>query len=116
MSIDATPQERAFVDKLVQDLRAQLMEHAHSGAINAGFADRHARFLCVIGCLFGAAQRYALSQHGGIGLYEVFKAMAAVMAVSDPKKIALNSHVDFLDEQFGAENLQRLILPKGKKV
>lgn len=77
----ATPQELELTMRMLQSAREAVMEHAHQAAINNGFADRDARFIAVIGILFGAAQLYALS--GGKTKYELFKVMAAAMAQSE---------------------------------
>lgn len=81
MSIETTPQELAITMAGLQSSREAVMEHAHQAATNLGFADRDARFIAVIGMLFGAAQLYALS--GGKPKYELFKVMALAMAQSE---------------------------------
>lgn len=86
-----TEAEMRIIGEQLLNTRQALMEHAHAAAINAGFADRHGRFIAVQATLLGAAQMYALTQHGSLGLYEVFKAMAALMATSDAKKVVTRS-------------------------
>lgn len=89
--VDATPDELRFHQAQMTTLRDELMEHVFQRLIQMGYADRHARMIALFGVCLGAAQRYALSQHGGMGAYEVYKAMCAVFAVSDAKQIMARS-------------------------
>lgn len=77
--------------------------------MNNGFRDRQARLMAVLGTLLGAAQLYALSQHGGLGAYEIFRSMCAVMAATDARKVVANSAME-IGPEAGAGGL---ILPNG---
>lgn len=111
MSIETTPQEIAIVQAQVQEARLELLQHAHALAMRMGFADRHARFVAVTTMFLGSAQLYALSIHGGQGLYEIFKAMCAVMAGSDAAAVVRDSQLELGPEAFGEK--PGLIFPPG---
>lgn len=104
----ATEQELDIVGKQLQGLREEIMRQAVSGAVAAGFADRHARFIAVQAVLLGAAQLYAMTFHGSLGLFEVHKSMCAVMATADPKQIVARNFS--LGDEAAAGGL---ILPSG---
>lgn len=89
--VDATPEELRLAQANMSTLRNELMEHAFQRLIQMGYGDRHARMIALFGVCLGAAQAYAVSQHGGMGAYEVFKAMCAIFASSDAKKVMARS-------------------------
>lgn len=97
---DTTPAELAIASAHMQAIREELMNHAHGAAINAGFADRHVRFITVIGTLIGAAQLYALSDKGGAGMYHIYQAMAVAMGQTSAKDLVTRKLTDLGPEMF----------------
>ena len=110
ISKDSSYKEIDIVARMLQDLREELVIHAHRGAIQAGFQDRQTRFMAVTSVLLGAAQLYAVSINGGVGLYEIFKAQCAVMATSEAAKSIRASVMQGIGDDIG--NRPPLIVPE----